>query len=207
MSPLALVEDRVAAEAGTAVLDFLASRLARLLGERVAAGLHRGYVELAEHGPSFQGQLDLPAHLREPLGRKDRLHCRYDDFTTDVPCNQLTRASAERLAGLPFLNENVRAALRHALGAFATVQPLEPTPECFAAALSDRLTEAYHPLLTLCQLLTEGMDTGTAGGATPCPAFLIDMERVFERYVTEGVLKAFRHGSRFSAAVQPLHCA
>ena len=82
-------DDSTTATPGTEVLDFLAARLARLLAERSSAGLHRAYAERSDSGPFLQGRLDLPAQLHEPAGRKDALHCRYEDFTVDVPCNQV----------------------------------------------------------------------------------------------------------------------
>ena len=67
--PLPVAEDRAATVTGTEALDFLAGRLARLLAERVVAGLHRAYSERCEAGPFLHGRLDLAAHLRERNGR------------------------------------------------------------------------------------------------------------------------------------------
>src|SRR5262249_45601765 len=74
-------------------LDFLASRLALLLQERAAAGLHRAYQERVDRGPFLQGQVDVSAHLRNGKALKSPLHCRFEEFTADVPCNQIGRAS------------------------------------------------------------------------------------------------------------------
>src|SRR5262249_43816328 len=133
-SPLPTAEDRVTATLGDNLLDFLAARLARLLEERTTAGLHCGYVERNEQGPFLYGRLDLPAHLRDPNGRKDRLHSCYEDFTADVPCNQLACATAELVCGSPLLGETVRQALRQALQGYAGVSPVALGPELFQAA-------------------------------------------------------------------------
>ena len=87
------------------------------------------------------------------------------------------------------------------------MQTVAPTPEGFTAALSDRLTESYHPLLELCRLLTESLACGATAGTSLRPSFLIDMERVFERYVTQGVVAAFRRCGPFDVSVQPLYRA
>jgi 5-methylcytosine-specific restriction enzyme subunit McrC len=205
--PLPVTEDRTAAEAGTAALDFLAGRLARLLAERAAAGLHRAYVEKAASGPFLQGRLDVSAHLREPGGRKEQLHCRYEDFTSDIPCNQVPRATAELVLRSPLLGGSVRTALRQSLAPFAGVRPVALGPESFLAAAADRLTEAYRPLFDVCRLLAEALDPGEAAGATPCPAFLLDMDRVFEQYVTGGVVRAFTGNKKYAIAVQPPYLA
>src|SRR5262249_17339573 len=98
-------EDSTAATPGTEALAFLAARLARLLTERSSAGLHRAYAERSDSGPFLQGRLDVPAQLREAGGRKDALHCRYEDFTSDVPCNQVGKATALLLLRSPLVAE------------------------------------------------------------------------------------------------------
>jgi 5-methylcytosine-specific restriction enzyme subunit McrC len=205
--PLPVTADRTAAQTGTEALDFLAGRLARLLAERAAAGLHRAYVEKAETGPFLQGRLDVSAHLREPAGRKDQIHCRYEDFSADIPCNQIPRATADLVLRSPLPGDAVRAALRQALMPFAEVGPVALDPAALQAAAADRLTEAYRPLLDVCRLLAEALDPGKAVGSTPCPAFLLDMDRVFEQYVTGGIVRAFAGSNRYAVAVQPPYLA
>jgi 5-methylcytosine-specific restriction enzyme subunit McrC len=203
-APLPVVEATATAEPGTEALDFLAGQLARLLAERAAAGLHRTYAERAEQGPFLHGRLDVPAHLRTPAGRKDQIPCRYEEFSADVPCNQVPRATAELVLRSPLVADGVRAALRRSLQDYAGVRSVALGPDSFTAALPDRLTEAYRPLLDLCRLLADSLGPAEAAGAMPCPAFLLDMERVFERYVTAGVLQACAGDGRCTVAVQPL---
>jgi 5-methylcytosine-specific restriction enzyme subunit McrC len=205
--PVPVFEDRAAAETGPNLLDFLAGRLASLLTERAAAGLYRGYAERSDVGPFLLGGVDLPAQLRNTNGRKDRLHCRYEEFTPDVPCNQLPKSTATRVLQSPLLAETTRTALQTALQAFAEVRTIAVGPEAFARALADQLAEAYRPLLDLCRLLEDGLAAGRRSGPAPAPAFLVDMERVFERYVTQGVRDGYAESCRDVVHVQPLHVA
>ena len=206
-APLPAVEDEATVEPGTEALDFLAGRLAGLLAERAAAGLHRAYAERADAGPFLQGRLDVPAQLREPTGRKDRIHSRYEEFSADVPCNQVPRATADLVLRSPLVADGVRAALRQALQGFAGVGSVSLGPESFQAAQADRLTESYRPLLDLCRLLADSLAPQESAGSVSCPSFLLDMERVFERYVTAGVVRAFQDRRGCTVAVQPLHLA
>jgi 5-methylcytosine-specific restriction enzyme subunit McrC len=203
--PVAAGRDEAAPAPGSEILDFLAGRLARMLTERSAAGLRRGYRERAEEGPCLHGRIDVPAQLREGPGRKDRLHGRRDDFTADVPCNQAPKATAERLLASALLGERTREALRAALRDFADVEAGPLTPAVFAAAAADRQAEGYAPLLDLCRLLADALGPTETAGTTSCPAFLLDMERVFERYVTRGVLAAFANADGWAAAPQETH--
>jgi 5-methylcytosine-specific restriction enzyme subunit McrC len=206
LASVAGVADQAEAVPGAEALDFLAGRLAHLLTERAAAGLHRDYAERAETGPFLQGRLDVASHVREPAARKDRLHCRFEDFTADVPCNQVPRATGDLVLRCPLLGEGVRAALRRTLAPYAEVTSIPLQPESFSAALPDTATPhlrtAYRPLLDVCRLLAEGLSPDEAAGSLSFPAFLLDMEKVFECYVTRAVDAAFAGSDRFTVAVQ-----
>jgi 5-methylcytosine-specific restriction enzyme subunit McrC len=187
--PASPVADESTPEPSTQPLDFLAGRLARLLAERAAAGLHRGYAEHAAEGRFLQGKLDVAAQLRESPARKDRLHFRHDDFTADVPCNQVPRGAAEMVLRSPLLGTALRPVLERALEGFASVHPTVLAGG--QLALPQHPAE-YRPLLDLCRLLVEGLSSGAASGDVDCPAFLLDMERVFEHYLTRQLTEHFR---------------
>lgn len=205
--PVPTQSDQSTPSTGAEGFDFLAGRLARLLQEHAAVGLHRAYEERADQGPFLQGQLDLPAQLRGGNGRKEQLHCRFEEFTADVPCNQIPKATAELALRSPLLGAGVRAALRRALEGFTAVTSIALDEIRFAEAMTDRLSEAYRPLLDLCRILVESLGPGERSGSISCPAFLIDMEQVFERYVTAAVARAYAGSSRVTVSVQPLHVA
>src|SRR5262249_9988218 len=121
-----------------------------------------------------------------------------------VPCNQIPKATAELVLRSGLVSDRVRATLCRALEAFAAINTITIEPDDFSAVLTDRLTEAYRPLLDLCRLLAQSLGPGGHAGSTACPAFLLDMEEVFERYVTAAVVRAFAGRSPLSVAVQPL---
>ena len=196
-----------AADIGTTLLDFLALRLAALLGERQAAGLHRSYAERAGPGPFLQGQLDVPAQLRGGATRRDHFHCRHDDFTTNILCNQVPRGTVERLLRSPLLGTAARAALGQALRGLEGITAVEGTPEIFSRATADPSTAAYRPLLELCRLLAESLPAGTRAGNTFGAPFLLDLERVFERHIGRGILSAFAGSDRHTVTEQLAHSA
>src|SRR5205807_444040 len=49
--------------------------------------------------------------------------------------------------------------------------------------------DGYVFLLDLCRLLADGLQSGEAAGSSAGPAFLLDLERIFERYVTAGIAR------------------
>jgi 5-methylcytosine-specific restriction endonuclease McrBC regulatory subunit McrC len=159
-----------------AVLDWLAAKLLGLLHEHLALGLQRGYAEQAVQGQYLQGRLDVAAQLREQ--RPGQLHCVHDQFTADLPCNQALRAAGEALADCWLVGEGLRSGLRRALSGFPEVTSLPLTPDLVERAQRERVPAGYEPLLDLCGLLAGSITAGTT------PAFLLDLERIFEAYVT-----------------------
>jgi 5-methylcytosine-specific restriction enzyme subunit McrC len=176
------------------VLGFLAMRLMVQMNERSRAGLQRGYTERELQGTFLRGQLDVPAQLRGQ--RREQLHCRLDEFDTNVPCNQAAVSAVSALLECPLLGEELRPALWQTLHGYpgVTAPPLDVN--LIERALASRPPEAYLALLGTCRLLAESLSAGAA------PAFLLDLGKVFESYVTAGVCRAFAGSSTTLALPQ-----
>jgi 5-methylcytosine-specific restriction enzyme subunit McrC len=155
---------------------------------------------VSDEGPFLQGRLDVTAQLREGP-RRDRLHCRHDEFTSDVLCNQVMRSTLEMLGRSPLVGDAVRSSLRQTLVALEPITAVALSPEAFSRALANGATTAYRPLLELSRLLFDGLHP--AAGAGTSAGFLLDLERLFERHVTRGIHEAFA-GSGFRVEEQLL---
>ncbi len=200
-----IARDAIAPETGMEALAFLAGQLARRMTERVAAGLHREYRERSEHGTLLQGRLDLPAQLREMPGRKDQLHSQYEDLCADLPCNRAIKATGELLSASPLLDVEVRTVLRQALTGFEGVSSVPLSPRLWETIAAERMPVEYRPLLDLCRLLADSLTLSDVPGKMPAPSFLLDMERVFERYVTRGIIERFAPNRHLTVSVQVTH--
>jgi 5-methylcytosine-specific restriction enzyme subunit McrC len=198
-APVVAVADHSAAVEGEAVFAFLAGQFATRLARRVATGLQRGYQERIGHGAVLQGRIDVAAHLREGPTRLDELHYRYDDFTPDIPCNRALKAITETVLLSPLLTCEARRLLRQALTAFEQVQA-ELHDGIWNAG--ERLPAEDALLLDLGHLLLDGLAPGPAAGPTPSPGFLLDTERVWERYITRVVCAGLAGIEGTTVAVQ-----
>ncbi len=200
--PPQVVDNRTQVVIGTESLDFLAMRFAALLAERAAVGLQRGYVERVTSGSFLQGRLDTAAQLRAAPMSKTVLHSQFEEHSTDIPCNQVPRAVAELLLRSSLVAEGTRHAVREALTGYEQVQPAVLTADTFSQAVA--VTDAYRPLLDLACILAEGFAPGDAAGNTLAPSFLLDMDRVFETYLTRCVTRGLDGQGEDSVSVQPL---
>lgn len=168
------------------LLDAVAWRLAALINQ---AELHRGYVESEGPRPYLRGRLDVAEQLRSNTASHDQFHCRAEDFTLDHPGNRFPKAIAETLLRYP-LSADTKVPLERALLRYAEVASVP------LATLEAMPPRASDPLLGFCQLLAPALQH--QAGLT----FLLNMEQVFERYVTQGVVRFFRDDSRHTVVPQ-----
>jgi hypothetical protein len=187
--------DRAAGEPGTEALDFLARRLAAEMRSRATAGLRRGYVERTDQQPFLHGRLEVAAQARETPAARTRFHTTRDEFSTDLAVHRIPKTTAEALLTSPGVGVEARAALRAAVAGYSEVLSADVGPSLFDALPSDRLSDADRPLIDLCRLLADGLQPGESAGDVHAPGFLIDLERVFERYVERGLRAALPPGS------------
>jgi 5-methylcytosine-specific restriction enzyme subunit McrC len=188
--PLPAASDHTDARPADSVLDFLAGQLAFLMEQRERAGLYRDYREQAEQGSHLLGRLDVVEQMRQGPVHKDRIHSRSDDRVLDLPCNQIPRSLAELLLAGSELDPAVATSLRQALPGWEGVPARSFTGGEVRQVVEASAPADYRPILELCLLLTEGLAPGMSAGTTPSPTFLLDMERVFEQYLTRGLVRA-----------------
>jgi 5-methylcytosine-specific restriction enzyme subunit McrC len=197
--------DTMSPDDGTALIDFLAGQLAARMRERAAAGLHRSYRQARTQGPYLVGSLDLAAQLRQGAARKDQLVSRHDDFTAELPHNQIPRRLAGLLLASNLIGAAVRSALEQALAGFSDISDGPLPAELLAELDAPEAPALYRPLIEVCRLLAWSLAPGAAAGPTAAPALLVSLERLFERHVTRGVADAFAGRDGVAVRVQPEH--
>ncbi len=150
------------------------------------------------------------AELASPRGRimaawatPGRLRCRYAEPAVDHPLHQALAGGlwlAARLVADPALASRLRHA---ATGLSLSRPPGPPTAELLrrARALLDRRSGHYRDALTLTVLLSQGCRLGSYTGAGPLPlgGFLLDMNRLFEGFLTRWLSNHAPPGLRVAA--------
>lgn len=181
----------------------LADLLARTTRRTLEGGVLHGYREVAEDLPLIRGRIRTTAQLRR-TGMPLPISVQYDDHTPDIPENRTLLAALHMAAHLPGVPHPTRLALRHLADRLPGVHrphPGEPLPPWTRTRLNAR----YVPVLRLAELLLSGRSVRPEGGAPiPADGFLLDLPKVFERFVTVTVGEALaRHGIR--CAPQDVH--
>ena len=152
----------------------------------LALGVLQGYVRLEEALQGIRGRLREGDQLRRHFGMLLPVEVAYDDYTVDIVENRLLLAACRRLLMLPDLPAIVRARLRHLTGRLVGVGEVE-RHQVLQGVQFTRLNERYRPAVRLAQAILAGTSLEQATGAYQGVAFLFDMNRVFEDFVTKSL--------------------
>ncbi|MGI8333691.1 McrC family protein [Actinomadura scrupuli] len=180
---------------GLHLRDLVCLLLARETDKLLRHGLRRDYLRREESLPAVRGRLLIDRQILRRYGQLDRLECRYDELSSDIPDNQLCGAAlqvAARSTGDP----TVRASARRLAADFADVC----VPDRLnIRATEERLTyhrgnEHYRNAHRWALLLLRGAAFSDLYSATgpSSQAFMIDMNVLFEKFVTQLLRDATR---------------
>ena len=183
------LREQVEVGAAPDLVPVVAQALWRQVSRAVAQGLLPGYVEVEESAPVLRGRLLESAQLALHHGLPLPLEIRHDEFTVDIPENQILRAACERLLLVPRVDADSSRQLRRLLRDFADVTPLrrgDPVPSWYASRINGR----YHAALRLAELVLRATSVEHGRGGVAMNGFLIDMPRLFEDFVTVALREA-----------------
>lgn len=168
-------------------VDLLGLALLRGVRSLVRRGLTRRYQAREESLSCPQGRIDFRRRISAP--RQAALPCRFQDLNERHLLNQVLAAGLRLAADLVHsarLRDEIRGTVERCFGA---QRRLTLTRSVLLAARAglDRQTQHYATALKLIVLLAEGSRLGhyaAHGGGLLLGGFLLDMNRVFERFVT-----------------------
>ncbi|MBB4982701.1 MULTISPECIES: McrC family protein [Streptomyces] len=157
-------------------------------GERLLRhGVRRDYVPVEDDLRVVRGRLLPVRQLLVHHGRPDLLACRFEEHEADVLDNRIC-AEALAVAARTARDGGVRARARRTAGPFArhAPTPLGDVRPALASVTYHRHNEHYRPAHLWAGLLLTGggLDGLFAPGPLASRAFLIDMNRLFEAFVT-----------------------
>jgi len=142
----------------------------------------RSYRLSEEELPTVRGRLRLAEHLRRSATNRSRIYCRFDEFTSDNPHNQLLKAVLARLRQHA-LGPEANAALT---GLLRRMEGVTPVP-CRATNIDhlnfDRLTDAWRPVFDQAARILRGLFPDVRSGKRDGRSLMFNMERLFEAFI------------------------
>lgn len=178
--------------------------LIRLFADKLFVEVHRGlprrYVGHEADLPALRGRLDVLRQFRALAASPERLACRFDDLSPDIPLNRIMKAAVTRLARVARSAENQRR-LRELSFAFADVSAVGIRNLPWDRVVLDRTNSSWRSLLSLAKLLLGDRFQTTSQGGQLGFSLLFEMNTLFEEYVGR-TLQRVLAGSGYSVHLQ-----
>lgn len=164
--------------------DRLANILARRVLDRSMQGFYHSYLPSSDNLSYVRGRIDLENACLRPW--EVNLRCHFEEHTADIEDNrilawtllQLLRSGLCTERSLPFVSQAYRRLLSFA-------EPIPCGPEACHGRLYNRLNNDYRPMHALCRLFLEHLGPAYKVGKREMIPFVVDMARLYERFVAE----------------------
>ncbi|WP_041930960.1 McrC family protein [Pantoea ananatis] len=166
------------------LLDIFIQYFCQDLRTQILQGKLLNYVELEQNQTVMRGRLIVPQHIRHNLIHKERLYCRFDDFTEDMLLNQIIRFTLLLLLRWT-RSDTTKRQIKKLLMHFDGISDVLITLQSFKLLQSDRINQRFRAILEQCKLFINALKPDVLPGSTPLFSLLFDMNRLFEAWVAE----------------------
>lgn len=168
------------------LLDIFIRHFCRELHTQILQGKLRDYAEQEENVSVLHGRLIIPQHIRHNIVHKERLYCRFDEFSEDILLNQIIRFTLRLLLPLAHYSQTKKQ-INELLVHFDGISDIPITLQSFNSLNNDRINQRFQPVIEQCRLFVAAIKPDVFAGSTPLFSLLFDMNRLFEAWVAEKI--------------------
>ena len=167
--------------------DLFAAILAKGIGRQLKQGLYREYRTISDDSTMIRGKIDLQGTIRNQLARKRTVTCEYDELTENNLLNQILKSTAMILLKHGKVSKEYKDDLKSKVLFFSDIDDIDLNSIQWRNIRFHRNNGTYRMLISLCQLIAEGMLLTTDSGEYKLRSFLDNqrMSRLFEKFILE----------------------
>jgi 5-methylcytosine-specific restriction enzyme subunit McrC len=193
--PLDWHDEDVTLDVAEGLVPIVARFLCNQAEQALRQGPLKGYRTIEESSAVLRGRLREADQLRRHHGRAIPMEIRHDDFTIDVPENQIVLAAIIRMASVPRVRDEYRlrlAALRATLAGVSTPKRGANLPSWHP----NRLNQRYHAVLRLAEVIWQATSPEHVPGSLLANGFLFNLWKIFEDFLVAALSEELqaRHG-------------
>lgn len=179
--------ENVATEDFDNLHNLFAAILAKGIGRQLKQGLYREYMNRTETLPVVRGKIDMPGTIQNRLARKQVLTCQYDELSENNLLNQILKTTVMLLLRHTRVSEDYKTDLKKEMLFFYNVDTIDPASVRWGSIRFQRNNNTYRMLISLCQLVLEGMLMTTDSGEYRLASFVDEqrMSRLYEKFILE----------------------
>jgi len=149
-------------------------------------GLVRDYVDRRDLLTTIRGRVAFERQLAARPGLRIPIECAFQDYSEDTPLNRLLKTAHAALLRVPGLERGVAMRLRHrARGMLGEVGSVDHAPGVPPELPSVGMRREWGTAARLAHLIVRDLAIRDAPGETPAQAFVVDMNQLFQQFVTD----------------------
>ena len=173
--------------------NLFAAILAKGIGQQLKQGLYREYLNKKEDLTVMRGKIDMPGTIQNKNARKQALACEYDELSEDNALNRILKTTVMLLLHHSKVDTEYKVQLKKEMLYFANVDTLDPFEIKWSSIRFHRNNQTYRMLISLCQLILQGMLLTTDAGEYILASFIDDqrMSRLYEKFILEYYIREF----------------
>lgn len=180
------------------LLELLVYYLLLITEKLFKSGIHKNYIAMEDDLNFIRGKILIKENIKHNPILRHKIYCQYDEFTEDIPENQLIKYTLYHLLKAN-LSDELKTIEYRVISYLDDVSILKfPTSyilEKFDKIVYTRLNEEYKDIHELCKLFLQNLSIKEEYGRTIFSAFLIDMSKLFEKFVFKILEKEIRNSN------------
>ena len=183
----------VAVESFDEMYNLLAAILSKGIGLQLKQGLYKEYISRQEELSSMRGKINMPGTIKNRLAHKRVLTCDFDELSENNLLNQILKTTVTLLLRNGKVQAKYKDDLKKKMLYFSNVEIIEPTGIKWSSIRFQRNNQTYRMLVSICQLIIEGMLITTDSGDYRLASFVDEqrMCRLYEKFILEYYRREF----------------
>lgn len=166
------------------IYEIIIGRFLEEIERIVKRGISRGYEELEENLPTVKQKIRILQHIRKNTILRDKIFCRFSEFTSDVPENRIIKFALYQISQLPLRNSDLPRRARHIFRHLEQVELTVISPATFPQIQFSRLNEHYRTVVGLAKLIIEHCTLNLqTDGKIRYSSYLVDMNVLFQKFL------------------------
>lgn len=177
------------------IYGLLCEILIKGISEQLKRGVYKEYIPVEEDLSVLRGKLGLTDSLRLKAVSNQKLHCIYDEFSSNNILNQILKTTCLKLLRSDKINIHQKKKLKNLMMYFGEVEEISINSVEWKKLNYHRNNLTYKMLINICFLIWEGLIVSEDKGKYKFADFIKDryMAKLYEKFVYEFYKKECPH--------------
>jgi len=186
------------------IFNYYVYLFAKAVKEIISKGIYKKYLDITDSTIYIKGRLLIEKNIRQQNGLQLKNICRFDEFSEDIPENQILKYILQKLIKI-IEDKNINKLLRYCLVYLKDIRDLKIiTGDDFNNIIFTRLNNNHRYPLKLAKLFLDNFFIKDAIGNSRVSSFLVDMNKLFEIFVFKALEERFED-SEYEVKYQRRH--